>query len=406
METIITDKITFGGNCLAKINGKAVFVPFAIPGETLDVEITEEKRDYCNARIVKIENPSPFRQKPVCPLYEKCGGCNMMHIQEDYQRVLRKEILKDSFLHNGIELKSDFIEVISGNNLNYRSRIQLNNGGFCGRKTNEIIPIDNCFCAVPEINEWLLNTSVKERGAGRSNVFGSKNIISAGSDENSKVLIAKTEEKVNIKNESNKKNKNFKQIKKHYMGTTFSEDNTIRIKILNKEILFDVRGFFQSNIEVLEKSIEKICSGLFGSSVLDMYAGCGTFSVFLADKFKDLTLVEHNRDALVFAEMNLSGIKHQAFGLSGEKWVNLNRNAYFDAVVIDPPRSGIEKEVLLWLSKSNIPQIRSVSCDPATHARDIKVLLNSGYELKKLYLLDFYPNTSHIESLAILEKTL
>ena len=135
-----------------------------------------------------------------------------------------------------------------------------------------------------------------------------------------------------------------------------------------------------------------------------MYAGCGTFSVFLADIFKEVTLVEHNRDALVFAEENLKGIKHQSFGLSGEKWVQTAENKYFDAVVIDPPRSGMEKEVCKWLCKSKIPQIRSVSCDPATHARDLSFLLKAGYELKKLYLLDFYPNTSHIESLAILER--
>ena len=165
-----------------------------------------------------------------------------------------------------------------------------------------------------------------------------------------------------------------------------------------------MKGFFQSNISVLEKSIRAVCDGLSGNSALDMYAGCGTFSVFLADHFNDLTLVEHNRDALVFAEKNLMGIKHQSIGLSGTKWAEFNKNAYFDAVVIDPPRSGMEKEVLNWLCTSKVPQIRSVSCDPATHSRDLAALIKSGYTLKKLYLLDFYPNTSHIESLAVLEK--
>ena len=135
-----------------------------------------------------------------------------------------------------------------------------------------------------------------------------------------------------------------------------------------------------------------------------MYAGCGTFSVFLSDIFEKTTLVEHNRDALVFAEQNLSGKNHESIGLSGAKWATANRNAYFDAAVIDPPRSGMEKEVLEYLCRSGIPQIRSVSCDPATQARDTAALVQSGYVLKRLYLLDFYPNTSHIESLAVLEK--
>lgn len=405
METIITDKIAFGGNCLSKIGGKNVFVPFAVPGEKLEVEITQEKRDYSTARIVNILEASPFRVKPVCPLYEKCGGCNMMHIEPEHQKILRKEILKDCLARNGISVAADSIEVVSGSPLNYRCRFQLNDGGFYERNSNRPIYADNCFCASPEINEWLAETSAAERPKGRCHVFGCGNVVSAGGDEFRKVAVSAEEEKSSTDYALlKKKNKNIRQVKKRYSGTTLSEKDIVKVKILDKEISFDVKGFFQSNIEVLEKSVEAICDGLSGNSVLDMYAGCGTFSVFLAEHFNELTLVEHNRDALVFAEKNLSGIKHQSIGLSGAKWAESNFNASFDAVVVDPPRSGMEKEVLDWLCKSEVPQIRSVSCDPATHARDLSALIKSGYILKKLYLLDFYPNTSHIESLAVLEK--
>lgn len=405
METIITDKMTFGGNCLAKIGGKAVFVPFAIPGEKLEIEITQEKRDYSYAKIVNILEPSPFRVKPACPLYEKCGGCNMMHIEPEFQQKLRKEILKDCMERNGISVELDSIEVISGNNLNYRCRFQLNDGGFCERNSNRIIFVENCACAVPEINEWLSANGISARPKGRCHIFGAENVICADGTESGKVFVSPEEEKNSTDYSAlKKKNKNIRQVKKRYSGTTISEKDIVKIKILDKEISFDVKGFFQSNISVLEKSIKAICGGLAGNSVLDMYAGCGTFSVFLAEHFKDLTLVEHNRDALVFAEKNLTGIKHQSIGLSGAKWAEFNKNAYFDAVVIDPPRSGMEKEVLSWLCNSEVPQIRSVSCDPATHSRDLAALIKAGYALKKLYLLDFYPNTSHIESLAVLEK--
>ncbi len=405
METIITDKMTFGGNCLAKIGGKAVFVPFAIPGEKLEVEIIQEKRDYSYAKIVDIVEASSFRVKPVCPLYEKCGGCNMMHIEPEFQQKLRKEILKDCMERNGIHLETDSIEVISGSNLNYRCRFQLNDGGFCERNSNRIIFVENCACAVPEINKWLSDNGISSRPKGRCHIFGAENVICEDGTEDGKVFVSPEEEK-NFTDYSSlkKKNKNIRQVKKRYSGTTISEKDTVKIKILDKEISFDVKGFFQSNISVLEKSIKAICGGLAGNSVLDMYSGCGTFSVFLAEHFKDLTLVEHNRDALVFAEKNLMGIKHQSIGLSGAKWAEFNKNAYFDAVVIDPPRSGMEKEVLEWLCRSEVPQIRSVSCDPATHSRDLATLIKAGYVLKNLYLLDFYPNTSHIESLAVLEK--
>jgi 23S rRNA (uracil1939-C5)-methyltransferase len=99
---------------------------------------------------------------------------------------------------------------------------------------------------------------------------------------------------------------------------------TLGVEILGKKISFDVRGFFQSNLFALEKTIEQICKDLSGKNVLDMYAGCGTFSVFLADIFEKVTLVEHNRDAIVFAEQNLQGTNHESFGLSGEKWIQTN----------------------------------------------------------------------------------
>ena len=179
---------------------------------------------------------------------------------------------------------------------------------------------------------------------------------------------------------------------------------------MGKKLNFDIQGFFQSNLSVLEKAIPLITDGLNGKNVLDMYSGCGTFSVFLADHFEKVTMVEHNKSAIVFAEENMAGTKHESFGLSGEVWTKyhaetvIKQGGNFDAVVIDPPRSGMEKEVCQWLQKSGIPEIRSISCDIATHARDAKFLIRAGYRLEKLYLLDFYPQTGHIESLGIFRK--
>ncbi|MCR5495522.1 MAG: methyltransferase [Treponema sp.] len=403
METIITDKITFGGNCIAKLNGKNIFVPYAIPGEKLQVEIVENHRDYDLAKIVNILEASKDRVEPACPYYYKCGGCNMMHIKEDAQRIYRKEILKDTFERNGVEVPE--ITVIHGNNFGYRARFQLNNGGLSEKGSNNIIPITECKIAEKNVNQWLSDNSFENRPKGRCHLFSSEKVYSVGENTEKKFAIAHEEKKTpEVDFSKTKKNKNIKQIKKRYSGSMISEDNTVTVEISGKKISFDVRGFFQSNMEVLEKSIKQVCLGLKGDSVLDMYAGCGTFSLFLTDIFKKVTLVEHNRDALVFAEKNLLGKNHESIGLSGAKWCEMNNKNNFDAVVIDPPRSGMEKAVRDWLCNSNIPQIRSVSCDPATHARDASILIKAGYKLDKVFLLDFYPNTSHIESLAYFSK--
>lgn len=403
--TVTAEKMVFGGDCLAHINGKNVFIPFAIPGEELEVEITKSMRDFDRAKIVRIKKPSVHRTEPFCPLYGKCGGCNMQHIKSDYQKELRISMLRDCFEREGISVGE--IEVISGNDTGYRSRIQLHDGGFFEKETNSLVPLDHCPVATAEINEWLKATPIKDRPKGRVHIFGDSRVTT---DTPHKVLIAE-EKQIQQKKIVGKTKKKIKNAVPHrFQGTVFNTSNLCSVLINGKTIQFDVQGFFQSNLTVLEKSIDAVLKNMAGSSVLDMYAGCGTFSVFLTDHFKNTTLVEHNRDALVFAEMNLNGTSHESYGVSGEAFVKNNipviesKNGSYDAVVIDPPRSGMEKSVRDYLCTHKTHQIKSISCDPATHARDVKALVSSGYTLTKLYLLDFYPQTAHIESLAFIEN--
>lgn len=392
---IIADKIVFGGDSIGKIDGKTVFIPFAIPGETLDIEIVESKKDYDKAVIKQIITPSEDRVVPQCKYYEKCGGCNMMHINPEKQIQLRTGILKDIFTQNGIQTPQ--IHQVSGLAFNYRSRFQLNNGGLSQKNGNVTIPVTKCLCAEEVVNQYFENTPSDKREKGRVHLFGSDFVCG-----NDKIKVA-VENKSEPKTVNKKKIKNYKE-NHRFAGTMTSPENQITVNLMGKNLTFDIRGFFQSNLFVFEKVTRLIQSRLpGGKNILDMYSGCGSISVFLADKYENVILVEHNRDALVNAEINMAGKKHISYGLSGAKWVQTCSDdcGAIDACVIDPPRSGMEKEVSDYLCKSKIPLIFSLSCDPATQARDCAKLIKGGYTLQELYLLDFYPNTSHIESLAI-----
>ena len=397
--TIITDKMVFGGKSLGKIDGKNVFVPYSIPGEKIDIEITEENKDYDNAEIIKILEPSPHRVQPACPYYGKCGGCNMMHIDAQYQKELRLNILKDIFRQNGIDINGK-TDIVSGPDTGYRARFQLNNGGLSQKKSNIVIPVEECLCAEEKVNEYLRKTNQAQRPSGRCHIFGS-------SFSDSLKIASENKNESGIKlSGGGQKNKKLKLKENHYFSGTFaSPENTVKVSFGGHELSFDVRGFFQSNIFVFEKVCRLITSLLpGGKNILDMYSGCGSISTFLTEKYENVVLVEHNRDALVYAEQNLIGKKHISYGLSGASFVKTCAATLppFDACTIDPPRSGMEKEVRQWLSQSKIPLILSLSCDPATHARDCAALISAGYSLEKMYLLDFYPNTSHIESLALI----
>ena len=194
---IIADKITFGGKSLGKLtttsntdnsSGKNIFIPYAIPGETYEIELTDSKRDYDEGKITKIIKSSPHRVTPPCPYYGKCGGCNMMHIDCDYQRTLRKDILFDIFNQNKIDL-TEKINIVHGPDFNYRARFQLNNGGLSEKNSNNIVPITECLCAEKPINDYLSNVSFEQRTKGRIHLFGSDYVIHNGQG-NSKLAIS------------------------------------------------------------------------------------------------------------------------------------------------------------------------------------------------------------------------
>ena len=400
--TVKTEKMVFGGSTIAKIGSKTVFIPFSMPDETLSINIVQHKNDYDNAEIIKIIEPSVERKTPECKYYGNCGGCNMMHINSEYQRILRKQMLEDNFTANKIELPD--IQVIYGPDFNYRSRFQFTDGGLCQKNSNNIIQVDQCLCAEPAINEYLASTPAENRPKGRIHFFASEKALDKAvkiTDENSK-----KEQSVQKSKQFNKSSKKYKfKENKFFAGTVLSPQDTMTVVLNGRNVSFDVRGFFQSNLFVFEKVLNILTDSLpQGQNILDMYAGCGAISCFLGQNFNNVTLVEHNRDALVFAEQNMAGIPHTSYGLSGANWVKTcsQTSPAFDAAVVDPPRSGMEKEVLEYFCKSRIPFIAYLSCNPSTQSRDCAKLMAAGYHIEKAYLLDFYPNTSHIESLILL----
>ena len=271
-EIVTIEKMVAGGICMPKINGKNVFVPYTIPGEKVSVEIKKSFRDYDTAFLVSVIEPSKHRVEPFCPLYGVCGGCNMQHISPAYQTELRKEILRESFLREGLEVPE--IEVVSGSEKGYRARIQLTNGGFNKRESNEIVQLDFCPVATKEINDYLARVPQNKRPPERVHIFGDSRVI-AGGPEAGRVLVAKeggkscADEKIIGKNARQSKKSRLKK-NTHFMGSVQDSSNTCSIELCGKKIDFDARGFFQSNLDVLEKSIEKITENIGGKNVLDM----------------------------------------------------------------------------------------------------------------------------------------
>ena len=375
---VTTEKIVFGGKALARIDGKTVFIPFALPDEELDTTITANKRDYSEAVIKKIITPSPHRIGPACSYFGRCGGCNLQMADNSYQQTLRQAMVAELFgrAHIAPERPPVFI---AGSAWEYRNRFQFHtdkNGtiGMHGFASNTVIPVHDCPIAVPALRTVLQQDELqklfprsKKIDKDRYHVFA-QNVVYSPIHPNASAQV--------------------KDI------------------ILN----FSVFGFFQSNIAALEKLIDPVSDIPPCTRILDFYAGVGTFSAFLTDKAAELHLVEHNERALITAKQNLDRIIAKKNSpcrcffhtVSDTEWPDIPAaQLVYDAVVIDPPRQGIHERALTYLGQAKIPRIHYVSCNPATFVRDAKKLISLGYRFIEYHLFDFYPQTHHCELLGI-----
>ncbi len=391
---LFVEKIVAGGAGLAFLEGRAVFVPFSIPGETLTARVFEEGRDWLSAEIVDIRDPSPDRVEPRCPLYGVCGGCNLQHMSYDRQLATKSSIIAESF-RRVAGFDPGEIAIASFRPYGYRNRVQVHASpegrlGFMRRDSRDIVPLSSCPIADPAVNGWLESRAHSQHrkrellpftgGHDRFIVFG-------------------------------------------YEGAVFVEgrDREASVAVKGDEIRFSLKGFFQSNVGMLRTLVDDVFpteqprrggteTGIAEASgepapsptrAADLYCGVGLFGHFLATDHDTVLCVESEARSVECARSNLPEGSGEFYAQSVEAWVKGKRAAgHFDRIVADPPRTGMAAEVLRWLAGVDAPELVYVSCDPVTLARDSRSLLASGWQLADLKAYDFYPQTGHIECVA------
>jgi len=376
------ESIAPGGDALGRLEGKPVFVEGGAPEETVCCRIVQEHNTWAKAELLEIVEPSPMRVNAVCAYYTQCGGCNLQHIDYDAQLAAKAAILKDSFLRIG-GLQPPQTVIVPSPPWEYRNRMQFHcfrqnakgtdarQYGLMGRKSGEIIDIQDCPVAVTGIRELLregheLKLPVEK---DRFTVFSKDGVLlSEGGRRKGKITL------------------------------------------LDKDILINAGLFFQSNCFMLEKLtaelriiVEEANTNL---PMADLYCGVGTFAYFLKDMFPRITLAEENKAAVSIARENLRETDAEFFAVRDTDWPRtlLRRKDVFGFAVVDPPRAGLAPKLATVLAQDGPPVLAYVSCEAASLARDCKILTNGGYALEKLSFFDFYPQTAHIESLAVFRR--
>lgn len=364
-KNVTIERLAYGGEGVAKSEGKVVFVPFTAVGDKVRIKVVTDHGRFERGELLEIIKPSPDRISPACTVFEKCGGCQWQHLSYESQLHWKQEILRETLLRVG-KIENPFLlpMIPSPKEWHYRHRIQLKADhegrlGFYALRSHHVIPFDVCLISDPRLNEEV------------ARLRASPHLFKKGFElalENSSVVKRHHEEEA-----------------------AFSQVNPEQ----NRNLVQTVLDFSFGNAE--KAFTQK-------KTVVELYAGSGNFTFPLAEKVGRVVAVEDNREAVRLAKERAEKeeIKQIEWIQGTAEWglKKIYRRRFpVDLLVLDPPRRGV-KEILDLIPLLKPRTIVYVSCDPTTLARDLQDLVRRHYKLEKIQPIDMFPQTYHIESVA------
>ena len=410
------EKLVYGGYGLARHRDKVILVRFAAPQELVDAEVVEDNKDYAEALVNNVVLSSRSRREAPCPYFGVCGGCQLQHIDYVTQVESKESILVETLQRIGkIESVPLGESIQSGQEFGYRVRVQfkVKNGklGFFKWDEREVVDIDSCPVAHPRINELI--PSLKECVKHIRELQEIHVNYSPSEDKFLVKFVTPTEMDRELLG-------NLKEdcLPGDVVGVgDYSRLRTIlnRRFWIGKEYLFvEVSGwkfrvsadsFFQVNWTIWKSFIEAVSDVKSYRKAIDLHCGVGFFTIPLSERGNFIEGSDSNPSAINDAEYNakLNGRDNVVFMRSDAyRHLKSRGGEVLDLVVLDPPRSGLEKNEMELLVKNKPENIVYVSCNPSTLARDLKTLLRNGYTLESIRLVDMFPQTYHIESVSFL----
>lgn len=392
---VTVESVAFGGDGVARHAGYVLFVPDVLPGERVSVRITTVKRSFGRGVAVGIMEASPDRTKPRCDVYGVCGGCQYQHVAYERSLAFKQEQIRDVVGRIGGMTVDDICEPVrpSPEAYGYRNVISLRvksagNGkrvGYTARDNKTFLPVSHCPIASQAINDTLAGVTPLMEGMAHAESIKSLTIKSAGGE----VLVSPVYRK----------------------PLRFRSDRRLCYRYGPLDLCYGPQSFFQVNHAMVPGLIDLVKDGLApgpDEMLLDLYAGVGLFSLALAGAYRRVIGVEAGEEAVACFEANIgeSGIKNVSV-VRGTVEANLDAarreiEGKKVSVVVDPPREGMKAEVVEFLREAPVGKLIYVSCDPGTLARDLKRLA-PAFTVRKITPLDMFPQTKHIETVAVLD---
>jgi 23S rRNA (uracil1939-C5)-methyltransferase len=420
-QLVQIEKPVYGGAFLARVEGKAVFVPLTLPGEEARIRMVEEKRGYALSEAEEIVTASPARIAPGCPYFGACGGCHYQHTDYESQLGFKKAILRETLERGGVHALPE-IAVSAADPWGYRNRIRLafdaaGEPGYRGRRSHAVVPVNECPIAAPLLLKAATAFAAMLRESGPA-LRPTEIALFCNADESA--LLATVFVPAPGKFRFDEVAGAFKERVPGLLGLEFvvegrkgEQPRTLArwgaTSLTYRAAGFDYRvdhgSFFQVNRWLVDSLVERVTAGRSGKLAWDLFAGVGPFARQLTANFEHLIAVESAPTAIEGLKENLKNTHSEA--VKAEALAFLRRHSKSgipDLIVVDPPRVGLGPETTAQLARIGAPEIVYVSCDPATLARDLRALSGSGYVSESITLVDLFPQTFHLETVVTLRR--
>jgi 23S rRNA (uracil1939-C5)-methyltransferase len=407
------EKAIYGGDGLARIpEGKTVFVPGTLPGELVEATIATDRRSFATGKLDAVLEPSAERVAPGCAYYPRCGGCQYQHTSPAFQLQMKLDILKETLGRAHVPIPSE-IASLAGPAWGYRNRIRLQAKGprlgYLQRGSHTLLPVTHCPIAAPVLEQAI---AVVERVGGLEDLCEEVEFFTNG--EQDQLLISlwpgprqrpreraleEFAERVRVELPALTGVGLFTQQNIKYWG-----QRSVTYTVCGIPYQVSLGSFFQVNRFLLPELQQLVVKNRSGRTAWDLYAGAGLFARAL--DFDFVTAVESEGFSSDDLKKNLESRPHQVVRSNTLDFLRSQSSAQVrpDLIVVDPPRAGLGKEICGHLSRIAAPNIIYVSCDPATLARDLQTLLESGYFLQTIQLVDMFPQTFHLETVTVLVR--
>ena len=437
------DKLIYGGDGLARLpadekgRGKAVFVPFVLAAEKIEAELTEEKAGFVRARATAIVEPSAHRVQPGCPYYGSCGGCHYQHASYGHQLEIKTGILRETLRRTAkIELETE-IQVHPSPPWNYRnrSRLQVRTSpefliGYFKHASHEVLPVEECPISSPLINRGIAALWQSGREGHVPDGVCEVELFANADDSKLLIEISCTSDcrRAAVREWVEELRSTMPEIAGVVVFRSGEQNGTVEKLVSSGEGHLEYKtqrgsyrvsagSFFQTNRHLIDELVRIVTEGQSGDLALDLYAGVGLFSTALASDMRHIVSVEMSQTSSADLAYNRPSNGEVVRATTEQYLARANRSGRVgkgavlphtsyrpDLAVADPPRSGLGERVAREMATLGAPRVVYVSCDPATLARDLVILIAAGYRVEQLHLVDLFPQTFHLETVVHLVR--